>query len=293
MEERRRNIREINHDRYVKKTNTKERKKRLFIRRTLAAVTFAVIVFVFIFILLMTPIFDVRTIGVNGNSIVPIAQIDACLGDLVGQNLTRISKADVMKRFSNNPYIKDCEISKKYIPATLYVDVIENIPAAYININAQLLVLDSKLNVIDDSNSVPVTSVPQILGIDSGKYKIGKPLQSENTEKISIAQTILSAAEDTNILGSITRIDIGNTLDITFTYEDRLTAHCGSSLELDRKVRMFKEAVTNASMNPDAAGIVNLSEPGKATYTPEGSVPEFFETEQEEDTQEDDEKETQ
>lgn len=286
MEERRRNIREVNHDRYVKKTNTRQRKKRLFIRRVLTAITFLLIAFVFVFILLMTPLFNVRTIGVNGNNIVPIAQIDACLGDLVGKNLTRISKADVMDRFSQNPYIRDCEISKKYIPATLYVDIIENIPAAYININARLLVLDSEMNVIDDTNSVSVTSVPQILGIDSGKYKIGKPLQSENTEKLSIARTILAAAEDTGIINGITQIDIGNTLDITFSYEDRLTAHCGSSLELDRKVRLFKEAVTNASMSPDAEGTVNLSEPGKATYTPAETTPEFFETDTEEDTEE-------
>ena len=113
MEERRRNIREINHDRYVRKANTKDRRKRLFLRRLLAGASFLVILFIFIFILLMTPIFNIRTVGVNGNNIVPISQIDSYLSDLVGKNLTRTSKADVMERFSQNPYIKDCSISKK------------------------------------------------------------------------------------------------------------------------------------------------------------------------------------
>ena len=190
----------------------------------------------------------------------------------MGKNLIRVSTADVKKRLEPIAYIKDCQISKKLIPATLYIKISENIPAAYLNIDGRILVLDSAMTVIDDSNSISVGSVPQILGINTVKYSLGKTLQIDDPEKENIVSTILATASQTGIINGITKIDAGNTLEITFNYDNRLMASCGTSLELERKVRMFKETVTNASMAEDATGTVDLSEPGKAIYTPDGGV---------------------
>jgi len=268
MEDRRRNIREINKDRILKNANTRERKKRLFVQRIKAAISLTVIIFLVIFVLLMTPLFNIRTIGVSGNEVVSISAIDSLVGDLVGKNLIRVSKADVTERLASIPYIKDIEISKKPIPATLYINITENIPAAFLNIEGKILVLDSEMTVIDDTNSIPVGNIPQILGVDSVRYSLKKRLKIDDMEKQNIVSTILSVAAQTDIINNITKIDVGNTLDTTMSYDNRLTIKCGTSLELDRKIRMFRETVTNASLSADANGVIDLSEPGKAIYTP-------------------------
>lgn len=289
MENRHRNIREINKDRLLKNANTRERKKRLLLRRIKAGILLAIIVLVFLFILLMTPLFNIRTIAVSGNNAVSISQIDSCVGSLVGKNLTRVSKADVMERLSQIAYIQDCEISKKFIPATLYIDILENTPAAYMNINGKILVLDDTMTVIDDTNSISLGAIPQILGVDNVKYRVGEKLKINDTEKFNITSAFLAAASETGVISKITKLDVGNALDITFYYEDRLTVKCGTSLELERKIRMFKETVTNASMNHDAIGTIDLTKPGEAIYTPQSTsaeIPRATDTEEDEKEEE-------
>ena len=115
---------------------------------------------------------------------------------------------------------------------------------------------------------MPSGNIPQIIGLDEVKARKGKLLQIDDAEKVSAIKAILSTAKDVDIISKISEIDIGNTLAISFKYDNRLDVNCGSSLELARKIRIFKESVNNASMKEDATGTFDLSEPGKAIYTP-------------------------
>ena len=264
----RRNIHEVSHDRILKNVNSRTKRSRLVIERIKAALCLVVLAAAVIFILMMTPLFSIKTIGVSGNNIISLSSIESRVGDLTGKNLFRTNKSEVEKRLEGLTYIKGVTISKKPFPPTLYIKIEEIVPAAYFTLDGRRLVLDSETRAVDDASTVPVNAIPEIIGISEAKYRLGKPLELANAEQLSSIKVFLSSAYSTGLLPSITKIDIGNTLDITFNYENRLDVRCGSSVELNRKIRMFKETVTNASMKPDAQGSVDLSEPGKAIYTP-------------------------
>lgn len=268
MSNSRRNIHEVSHDRILKNVNSRTKRSRLIIERIKAALCLVVLAAAVIFILMMTPLFSIKTIGVSGNNIISLSSIESRVGDLTGKNLFRTSKSEVEKHLEGLTYIKGVEISKKPFPPTLYIKIEEIVPAAYFTLDGRRLVLDSEIRVVDDASTVPVNAIPEIIGISEAKYRLGKPLELANAEQLSSLKVFLSSAYSTGLLPSITKIDIGNTLDITFNYDNRLDVRCGSSVELNRKIRMFKETVTNASMKADAQGAVDLSEPGKAIYTP-------------------------
>ena len=63
-------------------------------------------------------------------------------------------------------------------------------------------------------------------------------------------------------------IDVSDKTNITFGYDDRIDAFCGTKLDLERKIRMFYVAVTSNNLAENARGTMDLSTSGKAIYTP-------------------------
>ncbi len=282
MDTNRRNIQEIRKDKLLKNANRKARRKKIVAQKIKVAISFVILVFVVIFVLMMTPLFNIKTVGVSGNEMITVGSIENDLGILTGKNLFRVTKGEVRKCLADVPYIEDIEISKKPFPPTLYVKIIEKTPSAYIYADGVRIVIDSQMKVIDDSGTMPSGNIPQIIGINDVKAQKGKVLKIADSEKANAIKTILLAAHDVGIISKMTEIDISNTLTISFKYDNRFDVNCGSSVELDRKVRMFKEAISNAAMHEDSVGTFDLSEPGKAIYTPPQGNSYVEETEEEE-----------
>ncbi len=290
MDTSRRNIQEIRKDKLLKNANRKARRRKVIAQKIKVAISFAVLVLVVVFVLMMTPIFNIKTVGVSGNEMITIGSIENNLSVLTGKNLFRVTKGEVKKCLSDVPYIEDVEISKKAFPPTLYVKITEIAPAAYLYVDGVRVVVDSNTKVIDDSGTMPSGNIPQIIGINDVKAQKGKALKISDIEKANAIKTMLLAAQDVNIISRITQIDISNTLTISFKYDNRFDVNCGSSVEIDRKVRMFKEAINNAAMHEDSIGTFDLSEPGKAIYTPpQGNS---YVQEAQEDTDEEEESNT-
>ncbi len=268
MDTRRRNIQEVHKDKLLKNANRKARRKNQIVQKIKVSVSVIILVLIVVFILMMTPVFNIKTVGVSGNEILSIGSIENNLSVLTGKNLFRISKGEVKKCLEDVPYIEDVEISKKPFPPTLYVKISEIAPAAYVYVDGVRVVIDSQTRVIDISGSIPSGNIPQVIGITDTKAQKGKVLKIADSEKANAIKTILSALEDVDVLSKVTEIDISNTLTISFKYDNRFEVNCGSAIELDRKIRMFSEAINNATMHEDSVGTFDLSEPGKAIYTP-------------------------
>ena len=282
-----RNIQDVHKDKILKIVNNKARRKKLIIQRVRMCVSVFILALAVVFILMMTPIFNIKTIAVSGNEMISIGSIEKSLNSMVGKNLFRVSGKDVKGVLQDVPYIEDVEISRKPFPPTLYIKITEIVPSAYVYVDGVRVVVDCETKVIDDSGAMPSGNIPQIIGLDEVKARKGRLLQIDDTEKVSAIKAILSTAKDVDIISKISEIDIGNTLAISFKYDNRLDVNCGSSLELARKIRIFKESVNNASMKEDAKGTFDLSEPGKAIYTPnQDPLPVLNDDENDEEIQE-------
>ena len=55
---------------------------------------------------------------------------------------------------------------------------------------------------------------------------------------------------------------------ISFNYENRLSVICGSSIDFSEKIALFEEAVKSNRLDENARGTMDLTNTGKAVYTP-------------------------
>lgn len=244
----------------------KERRYKKKRRRT--ALLFVLCVVLVCIILFLTPIFNIRSISVDGNRIVTNEQITEILKPLVGENLLRTGSGKITKMIKKLNFIESVDVQKKLFPPSVEITVTEYTPTASIRIQGKNLIINRDMLVLSDSDDILKFDVPVITGIEVKSYKLGKPITAEHEEKGNILHEILKAMDSSAITDKVVEINLSEISNIHLNYDDRLTVNCGSSLDIDRKIRLLAATLRSASLPEDAKGTIDMSETGKAVFTP-------------------------
>lgn len=245
----------------------KQKQQRLKIQRRRALLGFVLAVILVSVLLFMTPIFNIRSVSVEGNVLVTAEQFQEKLKPLVGQNLFRSGRRKIRNTLKTIPYIDTVDVQKRLFPPSVKVTVTEYTPSAYIKIDGKTLLVNSELRVLTDSGNNGET-LPTVTGLTVTDYKLGEILKTDENEKFDITKISLSTLEATGILDKVIEINVTDVTDITMNYDNRITVQCGTQLDLERKIRLFRETVMSNSLTENARGTMDLSESGKAIYTP-------------------------
>ena len=248
---------------YQKRQKERRMKKK---RRRAALVLFLVIVLI-LALLFLTPVFNIRRLSVEGNSIVPEEQIAELLKPLIGDNLLRTGSEEITKTLKAIPYIDKVYVQKRMFPPSVDITVTEYTEAALIRKEGKTLIVNHGLHVLSEDGE-GVYGLPVITGVEVKDYGIGTDLTLNNDEKAAALAALLSALEESGLLSKVIEIDITNLTYITMNYDDRIDVKCGSSLDIDRKISLLAEAVMSNSLSENSKGTIDLSETGKAVYTP-------------------------
>ncbi len=243
----------------------KKRQRTNRIKAALALLGCAVISAVLIF---MTPIFNITQIRLEGNKAVSKSVIQDKIGYLVGKNLFATRSSLIKQQMLEISQISSVEVDKQMFPAAITVSIRESSPAAYLLSGNTIIVLDSDMKVIDDSNVYNTDEIPSLSGITVPYYKLNEALKTDSEEKDEILKTLLKSLESMGLISKITYISLDDLTDIKFNYDNRIETNCGSQTELERKIRMFAEAINSSSLSDNAIGSIDLSTPGQAVYTP-------------------------
>ncbi len=241
-----------------------QKQKRIAAQRRRAFIALILCVIIVIVLMFMTPIFNIREIAVNGNEIVKLEEIDEQIGDLVGENLFKTSAGNIRKRLKVIPYIDMVTVTKRLIRPRLNVTVTECIPAAYVGIDGDTRVIDASLKILGDEGTFNVESLPNVIGAGINGGKFGDIVTGESQEKLDILKICLTAMQRTGILDKVKNIDITDITDIRFEYDGRIDVRCGTQLDLNRKIRLFKETVSNNNLSDETHGTMDLSITGQA-----------------------------
>ena len=244
------------------------KRKRLKTQRIRAAVIFAIAVITVILVIFLTPLFNIRSITFEGNSLVSAEQLNERLSDLVGQNLFKAGNGAVRKRLGDIAYIESVDTSKRLLPPSVKVTITECIPAAYFMLDGKTITVDSSMKVIDDTDKFDSSPIPALVGVKIKNCSVGKTLSCEDEEQASALLTCLKTMENTELIPYVISIDMTEMTGIEFNYDNRIQALCGTPLDLEHKLRLFKETVTNSNLASNARGTIDLSVTGKAVYTP-------------------------
>lgn len=245
----------------------RQKQRRLKMQRIRALVILVLVIVTVTVILFMTPLFNIRSVTVDGNTVVTAEEFQEMLKPLVGENLFRTGSGRIEKMLKVNPYIDGVSVQKKAIPPTVHVTVTEYSPAAILRAEGKTLLVSSKLNVLSDNGDASA-AVPVVTGFGISEGKAGEVVKSDDEEKQNVVLIALATLEKTGVLDKVIEIDVSDITNITMNYDNRLTVKCGTQLDLERKLRLFRETVMNSYFADNVRGTIEFTESGKAVYTP-------------------------
>lgn len=240
------------------------RQRRLRQKRIKAAAVFGLFLIAAVILIFMTPVFNIRQITLEGNNAVTKEQIQEKVGDLIGKNLFATTTGNIESRVMEIPQVDTADAAKKLFPPSIKLSITECSPAAYLLSGNKIIVIDSDLKIIDDSNSFDTDVIPSISGVSIPSYTVNTRLSSDSAEKEEILSTMLKSFEATGLLSSVSYISLDDLSNIKFNYNNRIEADCGSQLELERKIRMFAAVISSDSLDANTTGTIDLSVPGTA-----------------------------
>lgn len=114
------------------------------LRNTILAITAVVLVLAgVVAYVIFSPALALRTVVVQGNSLVTTAEVDAALAPLSGTSLTRISPDEVRGLLADKAPIEDVRIAAEP-PSTLVVMVEERVPVAVLQNGSDFVLIDSE-----------------------------------------------------------------------------------------------------------------------------------------------------
>ncbi len=246
-------------ERHVRRMKQRRRRRIIFRSFMLAAA----VLLVMTIIIFLTPIFNVKHMNVVGNNRVSLEAIEHQLPDIMGENLFKVSRDGIIKRLSSISYILDVQVDKKYFPAGVTVVITEKQPCAVIGDEDGYKVLDSDCNVLEERSDKPA-DLPALTFYHESFSEFLK-----DSEAVDEFKKFFDIASGIDIFSGVTAIDILEYNEINFKYQEKIDVICGSGLDMDQKLRLFKAAVNNPGFTTNAHGTVDLSTSGKAMYNPD------------------------
>jgi len=252
----------------IRKRHTERQRKRIRMMKMRRTVFFSVLILIAVFVIMFyTPLFKIRSVEIEGNEKIEAAQILKCMGETEGKNLFRAKISSMRKNIEKIPYIKKADIDRVVFRSKLKVNVTECKEAACIAGGSGYIIIDTTAKVLAESVEKPV-GIPEVTGLSVTNISVGEQLKIEEKDKFEIMLMCLDEMEKIGILNGVVNLSVADIGNITFNYEDRLDAICGSNVDLTKKLGFFKSAITSSKLTENSRGTIDLTTTGKAIYTP-------------------------
>lgn len=240
-------------------------------------------------ILGLTIFFRVQNIRVTGNGKYTAQEIIDASGIDVGENLLLLGKSKAAGQILNRlPYVDQVQIGIK-LPNTVNIDIVE-LEAVYAVSAAGggWWLMDSGGKLLEPVED-PGEHL-QVTGIQAENPTVGATLtpaadpepetqpegQTEPQangapgDRAAAALTILQTLQEVDRTAEITQVDVSALYNLQVWYGDDYQVLLGGPEELAYKVRYMVQAVAELQDGGYRGGVLDLqlSEPGKATFTP-------------------------
>ena len=185
---------------------------------------------------MISPIFNISEIKVNGNKNISQDKIIFLSDIKLGENLFRINKKEIISCIKQNGYIESVIIKRK-IPNKVEINIVERqvnfvieCGSGYAYINNQGYVLEVNSEKYD---------VPILLGTTTQVEQLieANRLNSEDLKKLGTVLKIVNICKVNDISELITSIDISDSNNYTLYFEnEKKTAYLGDCSDLETRV---------------------------------------------------------
>ena len=194
---------------------------------------------------LVTPLFNIKEIKVEGNNKVEAETIISLSGLHTGENIFRNSKKKTKEAIKENKYIEDVTIKRK-LPGTINLIVKERITEYQIKIINGYVYIDNQGYILEASSKQ--AKVPLLEGMTTSEDELinGRRLNIEDLNKLNTIIKISDSLKAINLQDLVTSINAENEKNyILYLQKEKKYAYLGDANNLNNKVLYMKTMIEN------------------------------------------------
>ena len=226
------------------KEKEKKKKKRRKIFRIIKALMIIFILIGGIAYFLLSPIFNITNIKVDGNEKISSEEIISLSQLKKGENIFKINKQETREKIKQNAYIDTVEI-KRTLPDMLTIAVTERTATYQINFANLYMLINNQGYMLEATEMNK--HMPVIVGIATSEedIKAGNRLCVDDLEKLEDVLKISESAKSNNLDQLITKIDITNKEDYVVEMKtEKKTVHFGDTTNLALKMLYVSDIIS-------------------------------------------------
>ncbi|MBQ9937374.1 MAG: FtsQ-type POTRA domain-containing protein [Oscillospiraceae bacterium] len=230
-------------------------------------------------ILSLTVFFNIKAIDIYGESKYSSKQIIKAAGVELDSNLIRLKSKEVEKKIEDKlPYIQNAKIVKK-LPTSLEIRVQSAVVAGYIEENGNFSLVSVEGKLLENLKTRP-EGYAEIIGVSAENVKLSQTIKDENGSLKSVEK--IYSAFNSQGQNNITKINVSDSLNMSFVYRNRITVELGSTAELDEKLNFVSKILKDTTkIGEDDVGTMYASNARRISYRRSGSYEEILLSEKE------------
>ena len=200
----------------------------------------AVIVGLIIY-LMLSPIFNIKNINVEGNASISSEQIISLSKVQKETNLFKVSNKDTTASIKENPYVKSVEI-RRTLPDTITFVITERIATYMLEYGGSYAYIDNQGYILEISANTK-EGLAKITGYETAQDEIvpGNRLCENDLEKLNTVLRITASAKTNQFDSLITSINIEDSNNYTLYLDtEQKTVYLGDCTNLDTRMLYVK-----------------------------------------------------
>jgi len=213
-------------------------------------------------------VFRVREVVVLGCVTYSPDEIVEMAGVEYGESIFLLDKQALTDALLKEPRIRPVEV-KTELPDRVVITIEERQPAAYIEKNGALVVIDETGWVLDVISNPTGMERPLLIGLQADAFEVGQQLSSGDLFRVDVMTRVLQAAQEAGI--SLDSVNVTLAADITLETADGLEIKLGDDTRLDEKMRLVNALKEKLAAMGKTGGILNVSSVDKAYFREKSS----------------------
>ena len=218
----------------------KREKRKKKIKKIVGFTSLAIILVASTIAVMLSPIFNIQTITVQGNSQISTAEIISLSGITVGENIFKVGKGQTRENIKQNAYIDKVTINRN-LPAEIQITVTERVATFMIEKDNQYLYMSNQGYLLELSPEKLELPILQGLETIVDDLVVGNRLCQSDLEKLETVLRMVNLAKENDIASYITRIGIEDDEDYKLVMEtEQKIVHMGDASNLSDKMLNVK-----------------------------------------------------
>lgn len=193
-------------------------------------------------VFLMTPVFQIKTVEIEGCNRVSEQEVRNLINIGENANLYRVTNFKINRELKENRYIESVKV-KRIIPSTLKI-IIKERTVNYLFKTEQGYVCVDNYGYVLDVVDEPIEGVLKVYGYKTPQEEIvvGERINQEDIDNFETIYAIKKTAENNEIAGVFSAVDISNDEDyIMYLESENKRVHLGGKNNLDIKMPFVKK----------------------------------------------------